>query len=96
MAARKTSTKKTTTPSSLPVPNTWYFLGEAGCPPPIPGMLCLVHTIDIDNEPTLYIAQWHKDLRVWLDTTNSALEASEKAVAYSPIFDSKGGVWMVS
>lgn len=93
MAPRKKQVPVEEQAASLAVANTWYFLDDVTSPPPPKDTWCLLHTIDVEGESTMYVAVFHGVLNIWLATGNVAIEAEEKAIAYSPVFDSSGKLW---
>lgn len=92
---KKTTTKTPISSDSLPVPNTWYVIGDKDCPPPQGDIWYLLHTTDIEADKHLYIAKWNNDLSIWLSTSNEAIQASESVIAFSPVFDKNGKLWEI-
>ena len=92
---KKTTTKAPISSDSLPVPNTWYVIGDKDCPPPQGDIWYLLHTVDIEACSQLYIAKWNVDLSVWLSACNEALQAEQVVIAFSPVFDKNGKLWEI-
>lgn len=83
----------TTTIIETPVCNTWY---EPTSPPPPENVWCLLHVVDTSGGTTINMGKWHPVLKVWLDTGNVAIEASDSILGYSPVFDANGNLWRCS
>lgn len=89
--ARKKAASKTTT--DIPVCNTWWFFEDKDCPPPPEDAWCLLHTVDAENEVSIFLGRWHSILKLWLTSEDIAVEANEKVLGYSPVFDFNGELW---
>lgn len=93
MAARKRPAPKAPEPLfDFPCTTTWYPIVEDVSKIPL-NVWCLLNTIDMEGEESLWIARWDGKLKVWLTSGGSAVEANEHAMGYSPIFTAQGVLW---
>ena len=92
MATRRAKKPEPPPLFDFPCTTTWYSIEEDKDKIPA-HVWCLVDTLDVEGEESIYICRYDKKLGVWLTSSNTAIEVHEVVRAYSPVFGRTGELW---